>query len=300
MTQTDFPSGSLWSLVQDRTQQALQSGALEPIATQTCVLTAGEIAFTVRVVDSLARKAAARSRAAKSAPPVNPFLPYEEALIVASLSDTHVCLLNKFNVVDHHLLMVTRHYESQDAWLTRPDLAALARCLIEIEGLGFYNGGAAAGASQPHKHLQLVPLLAPAGTAALPIVPAIAPHREALKIASQVPNLPFRHSIQSYVWQSLQGSHHTLTSRLLEAYQQIMADLGIRQQNDQPSAPYNLLVTRDWMMGVRRSQASYEGINVNSLGYAGWLLVKDPSGLDQLKQIGPLTLLKKVGYPLGA
>ena len=299
MTQADFSSGSLWSLVQDTTQQALKSGALEPIATQTCVLTAGELDFTVRVVDSLARKEAARSRPPQSAQPVNPFLPYEKALFVASLSDTHVCLLNKFNVVDHHLLMVTRQYESQDDWLTPQDFAALARCLLEIAGLGFYNGGAVAGASQPHKHLQLVPLLTPAGAHALPIAQAIAPHREALKIASQVPELPFSHSIQSYVWQSLQDSHHTLTHSLLEAYQQIMADLGIHQQNSQPSEPYNLLVTRDWMMGVRRSQANYEGINVNSLGYAGWLLVKDASGLEQLKQIGPLTLLEQVGYPLG-
>ncbi|MGD1942345.1 MAG: phosphorylase [Leptolyngbyaceae cyanobacterium] len=300
MTQATFSPDSLWSLVQATTQQALQSGALAPIATQTCVLTAGELAFTVRVVDSLARKEAARSRPPQSAQPFNPFLPYEEALFVASLSETHVCLLNKFNVVDHHLLMVTRQYESQDDWLTQQDFAALARCLIEIEGLGFYNGGAVAGSSQPHKHLQLVPLMSPAGTAALPITPAIAPHRESLKIAGQIPTLPFSHSIRVLAWPSLQDSHHTLTNSLLEAYQQIMADLGIYRQNGQPSEPYNLLVTRDWLMAVRRSQASYEGINVNSLGYAGWLLVKDQSGLDQLKQIGPLTLLEQVGYPLGA
>ena len=30
--------------------------------------------------------------------------------------------------------------------------------LAEFDGLGFYNGGETAGASQPHKHLQIVPL----------------------------------------------------------------------------------------------------------------------------------------------
>ena len=261
MTQANFSSGTLWSLVQETTQQALKHGALEPIATQTYVLAEGGFNFTVRVVDSLARKAAARSRAPKSAPPVNPFLPYEEALFVASLSDTHVCLLNKFNVVDHHLLMVTRQYESQDDWLTPQDFAALARCLIEIEGLGFYNGGKVAGSSQPHKHLQLVPLASAKDTIALPIAQVIAPHQESLKIAGQIPDLPFSHSVRVQAWPSLQKSHQTLTNSLLEAYQQIMADLGIHRQNGQPSEPYNLLVTRDWMMGVRRSQASYEGIN---------------------------------------
>ena len=29
--------------------------------------------------------------------------------------------------------------------------------LAEVEGLAFFNGGTVAGASQPHKHLQVVP-----------------------------------------------------------------------------------------------------------------------------------------------
>ena len=38
------------------------------------------------------------------------------------------------------------------------DFDALARGLAAIDGLAFYNGGTVAGASQPHKHLQLVPV----------------------------------------------------------------------------------------------------------------------------------------------
>ncbi|MEO0971318.1 MAG: phosphorylase, partial [Cyanobacteria bacterium J06639_18] len=34
---------------------------------------------------------------------------------------------------------------------------------------------------------------------------------------------------------------------------------------------------------------------VNSLGFAGSLLVKNQAQMDQLKQIGPMTLLKEVG-----
>ena len=45
----------------------------------------------------------ARQQQGKTAP-ANPFLPYEEDLYVCDLSPTHVCLLNKFNVVDHHFL----------------------------------------------------------------------------------------------------------------------------------------------------------------------------------------------------
>ena len=55
---------------------------------------------------------------------VNPFLPYEEDLWVCHLSATHTLLLNKFNVVAHHLICVTRTFEQQTAPLNAADLAA--------------------------------------------------------------------------------------------------------------------------------------------------------------------------------
>jgi len=54
----------------------------------------------------------------------NPFLPYEQELWVEHLSDSHTLLLNKFNVVPHHVLVVTRQYESQQDPLNSKDLAA--------------------------------------------------------------------------------------------------------------------------------------------------------------------------------
>ena len=54
----------------------------------------------------------------------NPFLPYEEDLWVGHLSDSHTLLLNKFNVVPHHVLVVTRQFESQQDPLNSKDLAA--------------------------------------------------------------------------------------------------------------------------------------------------------------------------------
>lgn len=54
----------------------------------------------------------------------NPFLPYEEDLWVQHMSDTHTLLLNKFNIVPHHVLVVTRQFESQQDPLNARDLAA--------------------------------------------------------------------------------------------------------------------------------------------------------------------------------
>ena len=72
------------------------------------------IPFLVRVVSNLARKREAEiSRPRQLKTNRNPFLPYENELFVAEIGDSHVCLLNKFNVVDHHLLIVTREFEDQ-------------------------------------------------------------------------------------------------------------------------------------------------------------------------------------------
>ena len=94
----------------------------------------------------------------------NPFLPPEPDLLVGDITETHRGVLNKFNVFGGHLLLVTREYALQDEGLDGSDFEALALAMAGIDGLGFFNGGRVAGASQPHKHLQLVPLpLAPQG-----------------------------------------------------------------------------------------------------------------------------------------
>jgi sulfate adenylyltransferase (ADP) / ATP adenylyltransferase len=43
---------------------------------------------------------------------------------VQHLSDSHTLLLNKFNLVAHHVLVVTRAFESQDDQLNDKDLSA--------------------------------------------------------------------------------------------------------------------------------------------------------------------------------
>ena len=54
----------------------------------------------------------------------NPFLPYDKALYVTDLSATHHLLLNKFNVVAHHVLVVTKQFEKQTDALNLQDMEA--------------------------------------------------------------------------------------------------------------------------------------------------------------------------------
>lgn len=54
----------------------------------------------------------------------DPFDPYDEALWVDHLSPSHTLLLNKFNVVEYHVLVVTRKFEQQTNPLNLQDLEA--------------------------------------------------------------------------------------------------------------------------------------------------------------------------------
>ncbi|NJL83561.1 MAG: phosphorylase [Chloroflexaceae bacterium] len=284
--------GNLWQRVQAQTQHALNCGALQSLPTEHEFIEENGIAFLVRTLASLERKKQVKKQQDQS---FNPFLPYEEDLFVGNLSATHLCLLNKYNVVDYHLLVVTREFEAQENWLTAADFAALWTVMAEIEGLGFYNGGRAAGASQSHKHLQVVPLPWVPGALDLPIAPLLGSLTRSNGIFRA--DFPFFHGIFPLHWHWT--SAEAAGAALLATYQTLLVALGSSPLSPSPcqTGPYNLLVTREWMLLVPRSQEQYASISVNSLGFAGSLFVRNPQQLQQLKELGPLTLLKAVAIP---
>ena len=247
------------SIVQTATARALASGALQPIATQTEVIEDAGARFVVRAASIIAAKAAAAHRA-------DPLGDYEPDLYVADVGSTHYVLLNKYPATASHLLLVTRKFQDQERLLDAADFAALAELMGALGGLGFYNAGRAAGASQARKHLQLVPLpLAPEVPAPVPLEPLYA--RGAL---------PFRHGFAPLG--GLDAMHHV--------YRQLLARC--------PAAPYNLLATREWMLLVPRRQERYESISVNALGFAGSLFVRDRAELELVRRSGPMNVLRSV------
>ena len=129
-----FETGTLWRLVTERTRLALASGALQPIPTSWQLIEDSGMPFVVRRVEQLRRKREVTAQQRSSG--TDPFLPWDEPMYVGDASDSHVCLLNKFNVVEHHLLIVTRRFEHQDEALTPADLDALWRCMVEYRALG--------------------------------------------------------------------------------------------------------------------------------------------------------------------
>ena len=161
MNAAPLTSAALWSRTLAVTRHALETGALQPIATEARTVPVVGTAFQVRVLGKVALKERRRPAPSSSSEPFNPFANPEPDLVLGDVPPAHVCLLNKFNVVEHHLLLVTRAFEPQDALLTLADFDALSTCLEGLDGLAFYNAGETAGASQRHKHLQLVPPLGP-------------------------------------------------------------------------------------------------------------------------------------------
>ncbi|HEY9811208.1 MAG TPA: phosphorylase [Halomicronema sp.] len=276
--------GTLWEKVKECTQKALECGALLSIPTECEFIEEAGVRFVVRVASNLVRKDELK-KDGKKPKDFNPFLPYEEDLFVADISETHLCLLNKFNVVDYHLLIVTRVFEEQETWLNLEDFEAMMLVLNEFQGLVFYNSGKLAGASQRHKHLQVVPVMD------IPIEGFLEGVVFDENGVGMVPGFDFVHGFSRLD----KGG-----KSLLEVYHCLLKSVGFDGDFvGDASGAYNLLATRDWMLVVRRSQEDFEGISVNGLGFAGTFFVRNEGQLEKLKNMGPFKVLKEVACRLG-
>ncbi|KAA8498638.1 Diadenosine 5',5'''-P1,P4-tetraphosphate phosphorylase 2 [Porphyridium purpureum] len=299
--------------VRAATARAVQANAIFPIDTTVSVFRqpGTELDFVIRRVANLQRKPKATApEGNQSARPQNPFLPYDPDMFVENVSETHVVLLNKFNVIEDHVLLVTRAFEPQSALLTERDFDAVIRVLRRMDGVAFYNAGTLAGASQFHKHLQVVPRLMPDQSERTPFCISI---RAAMQNDSTGPlvvaGLDFEHVVEPVIIQSTEddcsadSSAATLLSKYhsclhaLEQRMNVLSDVDAQGATGiaQPFA-YNLLLTREWMMVVPRSQEMFDDISVNSLGFAGALLVKNDPQLARVLQVTPMAILTAVGF----
>lgn len=268
--------------IDDCRRRALALGALAPIETCSESVEDQERHFIVRWLSSLTRKRA--SRADDQTRGSNPFLPADTRLQLCALGSTHIALLNKYPVMERHLLVVTRDFRPQSAALEAEDLAALAVLLERGGGLGFFNGGPTAGASQPHRHLQWVPRQ----DGELPLLADLdrAPGQGRNAIAW----LRFDHAFARL------DTEVSLAAAFEMAYRRLAAMLDFDLSAD-PLPAYNLLVTPRWMLMVARSAEHWRGLSVNALGFAGSLFVPDAARIAELRDAGALSILAAVSRP---
>lgn len=285
-----------WQKITLATEKAIQLGALHSIPNHYEIIEENNIPFIIRIVDNLNRKDKAKKKqnqTQKKEPNFNPFLPYEKNLFVGDISDTHLAILNKYNVVDNHCLIITRAFESQNDILNYNDFYALWTILKQVKGLGFYNCGTLSGASQPHKHLQLIPEFFADNINNIPINNIILDHQDFNKKVS-IDTLKYAHRIMYFPPELLTENTEDIAKITTEYYRQILRDLGIETINNQPSQDYNLLITQHWIKIIPRSLEKYQSISINSLGFAGALLVRNEEQLQLIKQDKPLNILAKV------
>jgi len=272
------PAVGFWTEVVDRADAALASGAMHSFECALEFVADAGVEFVLRVATKFPPGETASGRSA-TAPelPRDPFAAPEPALVVRDLTPTHRALLNKFSVLREHLLVVTRDYEDQRELLNERDFEALAICMQDAEVLGFYNGGTEAGASQSHKHVQVV---------TLPLSPRHSVPMDVL-VGGQADRLAFRHALAR-----LQPDQVSRPAEMLKAYLDLHRQAGLR-----PAQPYNLLVTHEWMLAVPRSRDRFEGISINSLAFAGSFFVRDAKHAHAVAAAGPMSVLKSVAMP---
>ncbi|EGO58316.1 hypothetical protein NEUTE1DRAFT_82743 [Neurospora tetrasperma FGSC 2508] len=110
----------------------------------------------------------------------DPFDNPSPAMLICPLPPHHNLVLNKFAIVPEHFILCTREYKEQTDLLEREDLEAVRGCIEvyhhhyqqkyngersdgnettvgeEPKLFAFFNCGEHSGASQPHRHLQLL------------------------------------------------------------------------------------------------------------------------------------------------
>lgn len=283
-------------LLKNRHEQALASGALQAIQTDPFIVADAGLNFELRKISTIKSKKITQA-AKKQKANFDPFAKPDLALKIMNVGPTYSLLFNKFPVFRQHLLLVTRRYVSQIAPLNFADFFALSRILQKTQGLAFYNAGPQAGASQKHKHLQIIPAQAFLHKQ----VQQIFCCPLAALLHQQKPNKPhfaafdFAHYATAFnaktqaMW-SIENDCENLATTLYHFYRTGLGYLGMNQV--QPD-PYNLCISKRGLLLVPRRQDEVRGISLNALAYAGFFLARDDEELNIMRQHGPLRMLRE-------
>jgi ATP adenylyltransferase len=279
------------------------------------------IDFVVRIASSLAKKPPTTTPKVGEAP-FDPFEnPPSQKLFGGAITPTHSFVFNKFNLVEDHMVIVTNHFESQSDPLNLNDMEAVWKCLVDLGGMGFFNGGRLAGASQPHKHLQFLPTPLVAGSSlALPIesilldasylstalstntLDASALNDAVTPLTTIVhPRLPF-YNLFSLIPENIDVN--AAPAILLATYHEFLRQSQTQCEIHGVEQPYcfNLLILKKWLLFVPRPKECLDNttISINSMGFAGTLFVKSPEHFETVKQLGPMGVLQALTLPVPA
>jgi ATP adenylyltransferase len=268
---------------------AQRDGIIVPLHSEVVSVTEQGLDFVISHLSSLSLKAIAT--AAQKAAGANPFLPYEPGLFVAELSPSHVLLLNKFPMAPGHVIAVTREFVPQVAPLRRADFEVMATLLGELGGMLMYNGGAVAGASQPHRHMHLLPL------PSLPLTPGFprGPDHEFLL----VPEFRFVHAFARISLDKVPARQRGASLEALFGAAMQRCNM-VAGADSMPA--YDLLATRKWLLLVPRTREHWRSgahsVSINALNFGGMFGVHGPELIEVVRAAGLLNILRAVSIPV--
>ena len=157
----------------------------------------------------------------------------------------------------------------------------------DTSGLWFFNSSKEAGASQPHRHFQLLPRQHHEK-----ICPRYDWFCSILNSSNQYKS-DISHSIAI---RARKKSKLLYSNDLFNSYLSMVDEMKIANFGsiNQPLKPYNLLITAEWISLISRKTDKSKGFNINALGFAGYFLGTKISDVDTLIKFGPEKILKNV------
>jgi sulfate adenylyltransferase (ADP) / ATP adenylyltransferase len=248
----------------------------------------------------------------------DPFDNPSPQLLVTQLPPSHLVVLNKFAIVPEHFILATKAFKQQTHLLEADDLDATYGCIQayashrdEGELFAFFNSGEHSGASQPHRHIQMLP---------------VARMRDGIDerdrhkwsvLAEDLGDVPFTTFSAKLHAQMSPAELHAI---YLDLYRKacgafvnfsgsVGADVTDRQQDGESKISYNLGMTRNSLTILPRL-AEGSPINtpdgnvvgnlaLNGTVLAGTALVKNEAEWDALRRDPNIVfgVLKKIGIP---
>ncbi|KAJ5555666.1 ATP adenylyltransferase C-terminal [Penicillium sp. DV-2018c] len=341
-------SDTLPALVAKRFTAARDAGHLVFSATELSIINAAGVPYQLRYCPALAKKPTKPTPDNEpKTPKPDPFENPSPDLLIAQIpaeNPTYNLILNKFPVIPNHFLLVTKEWSAQTDILDKADLEATYECLKawNADGDGsssangssskslfaFFNSGDDSGASQPHRHLQFLPVEAmrqPGPESWHPLIDLLggqptSPGPSSTSKFHHLQGLPFAHFALPLPSNPSANVLHSIYLKLYKAA--AAATRGQSPGEDTEQSPtagpasisYNLAMTRSMMMICpRRHETALISVDCATAGevadagvlslngtiLAGTLMVKAEGEWDSLRQNPEqlVQVLASIGYP---
>ncbi len=272
----------IWTKALEISRKAVDCGALIPLETLKYKSNNSYCDFELRFLKSPIPK-----YLLEYGPKLNPFIPWDSRLEIEPVNDKHTLILNKYPVQLGHMLLITNDWKPQNGWLCIDDFEAIVNVDTDTSGLWFFNSSKDAGASQPHRHFQLLPRHQ---------YEIICPRYE--WFCSLLNNKEYHNSDISHCISIKPRNKDSISKAvdLFNSYISMIQEMHLGEINiiDKPLKPYNLLITSEWIALITRETEKSNGFRINALGFAGYFLGTKKSNVDILIKLGPEEILKNV------